>query len=209
MQSNSITTSFVVPAEYKRIEYIQSDWWQYIDTNYTPTTSTHFYIKASSQWVANKTWLFGCRNSSTTNARFLSYIELTYNGSSNVIRVDVWNRNWNTWKTRSANTPFTIDVNLPNNIVKVNWSTIWTSISLSTSNIPTMALFANHDRTEWYLYPIAWRIYECQIYTWTTLQRDFYPVYRRSDNVVWLFDRVNKVFYTNNGTWSFTKWPDL
>lgn len=36
-----------------------------------------------------------------------------------------------------------------------------------------------------------------------TLIRELIPVYRKSDNVAGLWDVVNKVFYTNNGTGSF------
>ena len=209
VQSSSITTDFIF-AWYKRVEYIQSSWNEYIDTNYIPQSNTRFYIRASTQWVAEHTWLFGCRNNNYSNVKFLSYIENTYNNISKVIRVDVWNRTWDTWYRWTVNTPFTIDIDLPNNRVQVNWNTVYTSISYSTSWQLTLSLFANHSNWEWYLFPIAWRIYECKIYQAWNLIRDFYPVYRKQDNVVWLFDSVNKVFYTNiSWVWSFTKWPDV
>ena len=41
------------------------------------------------------------------------------------------------------------------------------------------------------------------------LVRDFIPCYRKSDNVAWLYDLVNNIFYTNSGTWTFTVWPNV
>ena len=38
--------------------------------------------------------------------------------------------------------------------------------------------------------------------------RNFYCCYRKSDNVIGLYDKVNGVFYTNQWSWNFTKWPD-
>lgn len=39
------------------------------------------------------------------------------------------------------------------------------------------------------------------------LVRDFIPVQRKSDNVLGLYDLVNDVFYTNDGTGTFTAGP--
>ena len=49
----------------------------------------------------------------------------------------------------------------------------------------------------------------CKIYENWTLIRDFVPCYRKSDNVIWLYDLVNNQFYTNSWSWTFTKWPDV
>jgi len=39
--------------------------------------------------------------------------------------------------------------------------------------------------------------------------RDLIPVYRKADDVVGFWDTVNEVFYTNDGTGSFTAGPDV
>ena len=212
VQSNVITTDFIF-AWYKRVEYIQSSWNEYIDTNYVPQSNTRFYIRASTQWVAEHTWLFGSR-SSTASWPFLGYIENTYSWSSNVIRVDVNNVTWDTWYIWTTNTPFTIDINAVNRTVSVNGNIVskYNNFTASFSNV-SIWLFTMHWWTNWtivYAFPIAWRIYECKIYQAWNLIRDFYPVYRKQDNVVWLFEIKNKVFYTNiSWVWSFTKWPDV
>ena len=35
------------------------------------------------------------------------------------------------------------------------------------------------------------------------------PAKRKSDWVVWMYDTVNDVFYTNAWTWTFTAWPEV
>ena len=46
-------------------------------------------------------------------------------------------------------------------------------------------------------------IYYCKIYQNNALVRDLIPVIRNSDNVIGLYDTVNKKFYTNSGTGTF------
>lgn len=55
----------------------------------------------------------------------------------------------------------------------------------------------------------AYKIYYCKIWNSWTLIRDFVPCYRKSDSVIWMYDKVNKTFYTNAGTWTFTKGSDV
>ena len=73
-----------------------------------------------------------------------------------------------------------------------------------------MYLFAKQRYADWrYDSNAKAKLYSCQIYnpSWTLI-RDFYSCYRKSDWVIWLYDKVNDVFYTNEGSWSFTKWPN-
>ena len=54
------------------------------------------------------------------------------------------------------------------------------------------------------------KLYYGKIYDSTnTLVREFIPCYRKADNVIGLYDKVNDVFYTNAGTGSFTKGNDV
>ena len=67
--------------------------------------------------------------------------------------------------------------------------------------------FSNNDQTFYigrgrnYGYACFKRI---KIYDGETLVRDLVPCYRKSDNVVGMFDIVNDVFYTNSGTGEFS-----
>jgi hypothetical protein len=42
-----------------------------------------------------------------------------------------------------------------------------------------------------------------------TIERDLVPCYRIADGVIWMYDLTNDQFYTNSGSWTFTKWPDV
>ena len=55
------------------------------------------------------------------------------------------------------------------------------------------------------------RIYYCKIYNGSeVLQRDFIPCYRKADNKPGLYDTVNNVFYTNQGSGDdFTIGPNV
>lgn len=53
------------------------------------------------------------------------------------------------------------------------------------------------------------RIARCKIYDEHELERDFIPCYRKSDNVIGMYDLVYKEFYTNQGTGVFTKGNDV
>ena len=50
----------------------------------------------------------------------------------------------------------------------------------------------------------SWKFYQDDI-----LIRDFIPCYRKSDNVIGMYDTVNGIFYTNKGTGTFLKGNDI
>jgi hypothetical protein len=55
----------------------------------------------------------------------------------------------------------------------------------------------------------SWKLWYFKISESWTLVRDFVPCYRKSDSVIWMYDLVGKQFYTNAGSWTFTKWPNV
>lgn len=54
------------------------------------------------------------------------------------------------------------------------------------------------------------KLYKLDIYdgNWTHIY-DLVPCYRKSDTEIWMYDLINDVFYTNQWTWTFTKWPNV
>jgi len=68
--------------------------------------------------------------------------------------------------------------------------------------------FSETDYTEakWFY---SGNIYEITIISNDILIRDFIPAKRKSDNTLGLYDIVNKQFYTNQGTGTFTAGPEL
>ena len=54
-----------------------------------------------------------------------------------------------------------------------------------------------------------YKIYSTRISEQGILVRDFVPCYRKSDNVIGLYDAVNNILYTNAGSGTFTKGGDI
>jgi hypothetical protein len=52
-------------------------------------------------------------------------------------------------------------------------------------------------------------IYYFKIYISGILSKEFIPCYRKSDNVVGMYDVINDAFYTNSGTGTFIKGPNI
>ena len=53
------------------------------------------------------------------------------------------------------------------------------------------------------------QLYELKMWKDDVLVRNFIPCYRKSDNVIGLYDLVNNVFYLNQGTGTFIKGEDI
>lgn len=53
------------------------------------------------------------------------------------------------------------------------------------------------------------KLYYAKVWINNTVAYDLIPCYRKSDNVVGMYDIINNVFYTNAGTGTFVKGPDI
>ena len=67
--------------------------------------------------------------------------------------------------------------------------------------------YKNHDPVWYANFHTKAKLYSCKIYSGETLERDFVPAKRKSDNVLGLLDLANGKFYTNAGTGTFTAGP--
>lgn len=204
VQSKSIKTDFFF-SKFQKVEYIQSqstwEWswssWQYINTWYKWWSTIKIEIKIS--WFT-QTW------------------------SHHIIWSDyAWENRWFAiWATRFTyyNTVITLVNNKFNNwnthILQLSkdwfyndWiidpNTLSTNTFQTPSNITIFALNRNWSVMEYSTY----KLHYLKIRDNWNLVRNFVPCYRKSDNVIWLLDKVNKQFYTNSWSWSFTKWPNI
>lgn len=55
----------------------------------------------------------------------------------------------------------------------------------------------------------TYMLYKCRIYDAGVLIRELIPCYRKEDGEIGMFDTINKVFYTNAGTGTFSKGNDV
>lgn len=201
-----------LPSEYQRVEYIQSTWAQYIDTWFSPNgtylkTEIKFRFNSFSTSKGDTPFIYGYTAS--------NFCFLCRNGGS--WRFEYWNGNSAsvTGVSVSTWTDYTISIEANNwtQTIDINGTTSTASCwsSLTTWSIP---LFCRY----WGKYGGSWnefgyfsqdlRLYYFKIYNGTFLARDFVPCYRKSDNVIWMYDLVGRQFYINAGSWSFTKWPN-
>jgi hypothetical protein len=215
----SVQKKSLLPSEYQRVEYIESvensnqTKQPIIDTKIIASSNIGFSIIYSSAIARKQTqFVIGARSknggtifyglngsSSPTNGQYLFDVYL--NGTrifNTMARVDGA-------KIHSSLIPIgegTFDWDLTNLDTGEHTLTIANGSNISTTE--TIRIFGystNHtlDRM---------KLYECQIYDSGILVRNFIPCYRKSDNVIGLFDTVYGEFYTSTQG-EFTKGTDI
>jgi hypothetical protein len=197
-----------LPSIYQEVEYIQSSWTQYINTWYTPSSNTKVDLKISNWNISSsasyifwvyKNWVNNafCITGNSTRPSWING-SLLWNTTGTAL-TSWWMGDW--W----AHT-----ISLSSNWLYVDWTRIAT-VSWTFTATGNMFIFNNY-KTDGSVISTergAFKLYYFKIYNSWTLVRDFIPCYRKSDSVIWLYDLVNNKFYTNAGSWTFTKWPDV
>lgn len=198
-----------LPIDYQEVEYIQSTGTQWIDTWVTPTSGTmsqfKFMPKWWTWWVALWYYVWNDNN----DWRFFTW----YWSTSAIYTQNPWRPlfDFNNSRLEWTNNTFVLDtiyeLEMWNYYLKhLNWANIltWSQISsftwTSTIKLDYSYTVSTNASNRWYYV----KIYE----SWN-LVRDFIPCYRKSDWVIWLYDLVEKQFYTNQWSWTFTKWPNV
>lgn len=204
----SLENESILPNEYQQVEYIESTGTQYIDTgviwdgnnqkisgkvSITARTSSGGSSggMALSPLIKEGGYYFGLaiRNSDQyPNGRFLNgakYVDFDFDAQIDTI--------YN----------YIID----GNMAYINGSKVATTNSASKSKTNMYEFARNTDgATTIYQYK---KLYNLTIYQNNELVRDFIPCYRKSDNVIGLYDLVTNTFYTNQGTGIFLKGADI
>lgn len=191
---NSIQNN--LPDEYQEVEYIESTGTQYIDTKVSQSPNL--------KWIADMQFLESANDNNyhgtmLSDSRFVFgvYKGLNVYGTSH----------YNTTNTNAdyqrhiyklyGNGIFYIDdlKYIDENPTKTN-----------SQGIPLFARKCSDNTIDAYSNA---RIYNTKFYNDDTLVRNMIPCYRKSDNEIGLYDLVNNVFYTNEGTGTFTKGNDI
>lgn len=183
--------------DYQQVEYIQSSWdwlntWQYIDT-----------LLSIKNWVSLKVEM-DCHylNNTSSERDIFAYYQ---NSTNDYILWFKWWFFWilnssTNWTLPTTRTPNTYSTNTRYKVI-AEWTT--------NSSDLTPYLFASHT----FAWPNDWdisaKLYYCKVRQNNVLVRDFIPCYRKVDWVIWLWDKVNEQFYTNEWSWTFTKWSNI
>jgi hypothetical protein len=183
-----------LPAEYQEVEYIQSSGDVYVNTQFSPNQNTKAEIKINNWtevWSYDIFWTDrGFANSWFT---ILSTVPCFWNQT---IDVTTNVADWNMHIIELSQSWYVVDGNL---------ITTFNTQTFNSLNLYIFALNRNGGAREYSHY----KFYYMKLWDNWTLVRDFVPCYRKSDNVIWMYDLVNNQFYTNSWTWAFTKWANI
>lgn len=193
LSKESSQETSILPSEYIQVDYIECDGNQYIDTNFIPNQDTRLTMSIDSL-VSENNWLFGSRvgNVSENFSSFYqagSGLRFNYGNNQSIFNIDI-------------NQKLNIDFNKNN--LYINSQLLRTFNYMNFNTNYTLALFTLHYPNGFSTSGGKFKLYYSKIYDNDVLVRDFIPCYRNLDNEVGLYDLVNDVFYTNQGTGAFT-----
>lgn len=187
-----------IPNSYTRVDYIESTGTQYINTNVTVNGKLRTILDFDNQDANIDGNIFGGRNGASDKT-FIFFLW----GSNNKFRSDYNTTSNQDTQLTGVTGRFLIDKNRGTTTVTHNGNTYTKTITNSDfiGDRPLVLFAKDNDGTiDGYT---SYKLYSCKIYDDDELVRDFIPCKRNSDNKLGLYDRVNGVFYINNGTGEF------
>lgn len=199
-----------LPNVYQEVEYIKSTGTQYIDTGFYPrATNTNIIVenKFNKSVLSGYQCILGARTDTTGYLGMMlpSFIR-------NEIRIQGIVPAQNIDGTYSINTDYVFKAELNPDDAKNFYidETLRKQVINKANKSDTggnLYLFAlNQDGANWFF---NGKLYYCKIWQDDILVRDFVPCYRKSDDEIGMYDLVNAVFYTNDGTGSFIAGPKV
>jgi len=186
-----------LPSEYTQVDYIESSGTQYIDTGIkgNQDMKVNLDFEATNfSYAGNKT-IIGGRKSS-----IIKHYAITMSPGDEPYLYSGYNNVTQKGEQISLNTKY--NVFKDKNITYLD-NTEMANTTYATFETPTnMYIFAMNEGGAKFYSSI--KLFTLKIYNDNELVRNFIPCYRNSDNEVGLYDIVNDVFYTNQGTGAFT-----
>ena len=179
-----------LPIEYQEVEYIQSSGTQYIDTGFVVNKSDSYVLEIDGLFPSQAQAYQGCNG-------YMQFFVSSKYGISNESSISVGNRD--TVRIAYANQTATLTIN-GSQAESKSWA------SYNGANVKLGVLRLGDTNNGWFNGGAAsGTIYGYKLWKDEVLVSDCIPCYRKSDNIVGLYDLVNGVFYTNAGTGNFAK----
>ena len=185
-----------LPRGYTRLEYIESDGRQWINTGFEPNQDTRVVMEFEIL-AAAMVFMFGVRKT-TSAGQFAFYWDNQGNFRSR----------YNTSNIASAGTMsgrHTVDMN--KNVCTIDGKTTTHTYAAFQTAYP-LYLFTCNTTGSVYSTHLTGRVYSCRMYDNGTIVRDFVPC-RSSLGEIGLYDDANGVFYQNSGTGTFAAGADV
>lgn len=193
-----------LPDEFQRCEWIESDGNQYINSGIKGTQDFGFeieFIPYNATSLSGYGTIFASRYSSGNDQLTLS----TYSPSGNRGIIGYGGSRYNAHLTRNK-------INIASVKNKVYYAPDGSETDLSAGGEfetpEPITIFALNQRGTISQYGTL-RLYKYRMFNAYKKTRDFITCYRKADDEIGLYDAVGKIFYTNEGTGSFTKGPDV
>ena len=192
-----------IPETYQQVEYIESTGTQYIDTDYSPNSNTNvIYDFEYLSGNANKYIpILGERVTLEQNLFSLWVNSSNYNVAINFDKIDTSGISGTNGLGRHVysndGSKFYLDNKL---IVEIESSEFKSNHTISIFGLNTGSSTENRG--------LNGRVYYLKIYENNILVRNFVPCYRKSDNVIGMYELVKGKFFVNNGTETFLKGND-
>lgn len=190
-----------LPSEYQEVEYIESSGTQVLRIG--SSWNSNYKTEAVMQITGSSDVLYGIRNTANPALKYW-----------------VWWDSSNGYRASTGNGTLTsLWVSIDNNkhsYILYNWSLLIDGTSYTVTNTSNVSYsrwlplfwYCSDADNNYYAFS-SLKMFSFKAYNWSTLLYDLVPCYRKSDSVIWMYDLVNSVFYTNQWTGTFSKGNDV
>ena len=192
----NLTSENSLPKGYTQVDYIESTGTQYIDTLFYPNQDTKVEITFETLTLPTGNHsIFGSRYEANNK-----HYGITLGGDGRQIYSGYGNQSVAVGKNLKTYTKYNLIKD--KRIVILDNEILHTNSQYDFQTTYSMYLFSMNQKNK-NTFNTNLKMYSCKIYDNDTLVRNFIPCYRNSDNEIGLYDTVNNVFYTNQGTGEF------
>lgn len=184
-----------IPKEYQLVEYLESTGTQYIDTLYTTNNNSIIEIEGRISQLKNGAFY----------GSYGDYVLFGWNYSQNALFWQCGSGKTVLIKNRFDLVKHKYLIDCYNKKILIDDIAEY-GYNYAVSNSNTAYIFIPHNQSD---NRNGWNeVYHLSIKEGDIYLRDYYPVYRKSDSVAGMYDIVNNVFYTNQGSGEFTVGAD-
>lgn len=198
-----------LPFGFQQVEYIEGTGAQWLKSGLILNNVNYralLKMAVTNNSYSEDAYMFGC-----TGVRFNVFVKNTSDAHARKLRMGIGNGIWTGPVMDTAIHTYIINMNTKSlSYDGVDKSPTSNKYSQGTNNYP-LDIFAagiSTDTTKCST-RVKGKLYDLKIWNWSTrtLLRSFYPCYRINDNKPGLYDIVNNVFYTNQGSEEFLIGP--
>ena len=193
-----------LPGEFEEIEYLESSGTQYIDTGIygTQDLKTELTFQELGETGTSGYAIFGNYSGNTGNyylyqsAGNVHYWQVGFGAYSNIYEGPTPDNEKHT-------------ALFDNYKVYLDGTEIKSFTESTFTSAYTLLLFNMHNATGGLYNSVAKRIFSCKMWKDGILVRDMVPVRKINNGELGMYDKANKVFYTNQGTGKFIAGPSV